>query len=247
MHARPAVARRACHRCCRPGSGSPSPRNARATDASAGQRLEREPGEPIRAAHHLPRRRRRQPVRIVLHPPAAGVVEPAERHIDAALVRLRPALDHGPIGLADLAVAEQQVEVGQRLPVAAEHQAAGGFLVEPMRQRRQPRQAKAQRIEIVLDARAALRPSALVHGKPGGLVDDQHQPVAVEQAAPHLFRCHGGTGITASGMNDSTNESGDKKGWFGRLAGGLSAPRRRSGPRSPIWSPRVRWTRPSST
>ena len=29
------------------------------------------------------------------------------------------------------------------------------------------------------------------------------------------------TGITAAGMNDSTNEGGEKKGWFGRLAGGL--------------------------
>ena len=29
------------------------------------------------------------------------------------------------------------------------------------------------------------------------------------------------TGITAAGMSDSTNETGEKKGWFGRLAGGL--------------------------
>ena len=87
--------------------------------------------------------------------------------------------------------------------MASEHQTAGRIAVEPMRQRGRARQAKAQRVEIVLQAHAALGP--LMHGKARRLVDDQHQGVAVEQAALHLFRCHDGTGITAIGMSDSTN------------------------------------------
>src|SRR5688572_10811924 len=110
--------------------------------------------------------------------------------------------------------------------MAAEHQAAGGFLVQPVREARRARQAEAQRVEMILQARPALRP--LVHGEAGGLVDDQHQPVAVEQAAPHLFRCHGQTGITAAGMSDSTDQvtggnaaEGAEGGWWKRLTGGL--------------------------
>ncbi len=53
-------------------------------------------------------------------------------------------------------------------------------------QRRHARQAEPQCIEIILQACPAFR--AFVHGKAGRLVDDQHQPVAVEQPAPHLFR-----------------------------------------------------------
>src|SRR5438045_561135 len=71
---------------------------------------------------------------------------------------------------------------------------------------------------------AALR--AFVHGQAGGLVDDQHQPVAVEQPAHHIFRSHwflpsfAGTGITSAPMNDSTNTE-KPRGWWGRLTAGL--------------------------
>ena len=75
---------------------------------AAGERLEREPGEaaaPGRSPpHHLPVRHRRLALRIGLHPPAAGLVEAAERQVDAALVLGRAALDHRPVGLADAAV-----------------------------------------------------------------------------------------------------------------------------------------------
>ena len=128
------------------------------------------------------------PVRIGLHPPAAGLVEAPERQVDAAFVRVRPAFDHRPVGLADPAALEQPAEIGQRLAVAAEHQAAGGVAVEPVGQRRRARQAEAQRVEIVLQALAALRPA--MDREAGRLVDHQHQAVAIEQASHHLFRCH---------------------------------------------------------
>ncbi len=60
----------------------------------------------------------------------------------------RRALDDGPIGLGDGAVLEQLAEARQRLAVAAEHEAAGGVAVEPVRQCRRARQAEAQRVEI---------------------------------------------------------------------------------------------------
>src|SRR5262249_10103236 len=71
----------------------------------------------------------------------------------------------------------------------------------------------------VLQTVATLRPP--VHGNARGLVDDQHQPVAVEQSASYVFRRHAETRITAPGMSDSTNEDGASPGWFGRLTGGL--------------------------
>ena len=66
----------------------------------------------------------------------------------------------------------------------AEHEAAGGVLVEPVGQHRRPRQAEAQRVERVFQIGAALRPA--MHRQAGGLVDDQHQPVAVEHAGQDL-------------------------------------------------------------
>ena len=71
--------------------------------------------------------------------------------------------------------------------MAPKNEAAGCVLVESVGQRRRPRQAKAQLVEGVFKARAALRPA--MDGDAGGLVDDQHQPVAVEQARKEV---HGG-------------------------------------------------------
>ena len=73
--------------------------------------------------------------------------------------------------------------------MAPEHEAARGVAVEPVGERGLARQAEAQRVEIVLEARAALRP--VVDGDSGGLVEDQHQPVAVEQPRSCFFGRHG--------------------------------------------------------
>src|SRR5271165_4105749 len=76
------------------------------------------------AAHHPPCSHRWLALGVVLHPPAAGHIETTEREFDPALIRVRCPLDHGPIGLLDQAALEQLAELGQRLAVAAEHQAA---------------------------------------------------------------------------------------------------------------------------
>ena len=132
--------------------------------------------------------------------------------------------------------------MSKRLAVPSQHQASRGVLVEPVGERRRPRQAVAQGVEMVFEAAAALRPA--VHRHPGGLVDDQHQAVAVEHAGQHRFRghlsglfrrvfkrCfkwHDETGITAADMNDSISEPGDSKSgearqsWWRRLRGGLA-------------------------
>jgi len=78
----------------------------------------------------------------------------------------------------------------------SEHQAAGRVAVEAMCQRGCARQAESKRVEIVLEGIAALRPA--MHGQSRRLVDHQHQPVAVEQACEHLFRCHPETAITSA-------------------------------------------------
>jgi fused signal recognition particle receptor len=157
----------------------------------------------------------------VLHPPAARHVEAAERQSDFALVGVGRTLDHGPVGLVDGAVLEQLAELRERLAVAAEHQAAGRIAVEPVRQRRRPRQAEAQRVEMVFEALAAIR--AAMHGEPRRLVDHQHQPVAIQQPRHHLFRghccVHCRNRYHGRLMDDSTTKP--TANWWQRLAGGL--------------------------
>src|SRR5579863_4095326 len=146
-------------------------------------RLEFEPGDrraaPLAAAPNAPVSERLLPVRIDLHPPAAPVVEAAERQIDRALFAVRTAGDDRPISLGDPPLLEQKPQCLQRLVVTAENEAARGLAVEPMRERRLSRQAEPQGVKIVLEARAALR--APMNRDARRLVEDQHQPVAIEE------------------------------------------------------------------
>src|SRR5262249_54260977 len=78
-----------------------------------------------------------------------------------------------------------------------------------------------------LEAFAAL--GAAMHRHAGRLVDDQHQPIAIEHAAHHLFRCHGQTAITAPVMNETnpdevsaeTAAPAEPKRFWRRLSAGL--------------------------
>src|SRR5437660_12178950 len=117
-------------------------------------------------------------MRVRLHPPAPGFVKSAEGQLHRARVGVGAALDHGPIGLAHLAVLEQKPQMSKRLAMAPEDEASGGILVEAVRESGWARQAEPQGVEIVLKARAALR--SAMHRKAGGLVDDQHEAVPVE-------------------------------------------------------------------
>src|SRR5439155_24469270 len=98
---------------------------------TAGDRLQRQPGEAVAAAAYFPVGDGLLPVRIRLLPPAALDVEPADRHVDGAFLAGRPAFDDRPVGLSNLAVLEQQAERGGGLAMASQHETAGGILVEP--------------------------------------------------------------------------------------------------------------------
>jgi hypothetical protein len=73
--------------------------------------------------------------------------------------------------------------------MTAEHQAAGGVAVEAMGERGRARQAEAQRVEMILEIVAAL--GAAMHGQTRRLVDDEHQPVSIEQAREEIIGSHG--------------------------------------------------------
>ena len=75
---------------------------------------------------------------------------------------------------------EKQAERGGRLAMAPKYKAAGGIAVEPVGQHGWPRQAEPQRVERRFQVGTPLRTA--VHRQPGRLVDDQHQPVAMEHA-----------------------------------------------------------------
>ena len=77
--------------------------------------------------------------------------------------------------------------------MAPQHQAAGGVLVESMRQRRGARQAVAQMDKGLFEVLAAL--GAAMHGKARRLVHHQNQAVAIEHARENLFRRHAGQAI----------------------------------------------------
>ena len=75
---------------------------------------------------------------------------------------------------------EQQAQRRGRLAVSSEDEATGGVLVEPVGENRRTRQAKPQRVEGGFQIGAAL--GAAMHRQACGLVDHQHQPVAMEHA-----------------------------------------------------------------
>ena len=142
-------------------------------------------------------------MRVRPHPPATRLVEPPEGQCNRTLVGIRAPFNHGPIGLAHLAVLEQKPQVSKRLAMAPEHKASGGVLVEAMRQGGRTRQAEPQGVEMILQAGAAFR--SAMHREPGRLVDDQHQSIAIKHASQHLvrtnlFKWHEETGITAIDM-----------------------------------------------
>src|SRR5262245_60598735 len=59
-----------------------------------------------------------------------------------------------------------------------------------------------------------------MHRHPGGLVDDQHQPIAIEHARHYPFRCHGRFANTPARMNEITEQT-EATGWWHRLRSGL--------------------------
>ena len=74
--------------------------------------------------------------------------------------------------------------------MAAEHQAAAGIAIEPVRQLRPIRQAEAQAVQQALEVRPAL--GAGMHREAGRLVEDQHQRVAIQETRVQLLGAHGG-------------------------------------------------------
>ena len=73
--------------------------------------------------------------------------------------------------------------------MSSEHQTTRRVAVEPMRKPGLARQAEAQGVKIILEARAAFRPG--MNGDAGGLIENEHQPVAIEEARSCFFRRHG--------------------------------------------------------
>jgi len=73
--------------------------------------------------------------------------------------------------------------------MAAEHQAAGCIAVEAMGERGRARQPETQRVEIIFETFAALR--SLMDCQSRGLVDHQHQAVAIDEPSHYLFSRHG--------------------------------------------------------
>src|SRR5262245_45626766 len=176
------------------------PTHLRTMDAqlmrAAGQRLKREPGETGRTAHHFPRARRPQTVPVAPPPPTPRTLAFSTGDVDSPVVGARPAFDYGPLAFAHLALLEQPAKQRQCLAMPTKHQATGGVAIEPVRQCRRTWQPESQRVEKVFEGLAALRPP--VDRQARRLVNDQHHPVAIEQAGEHLFRCHAETAITGT-------------------------------------------------
>jgi hypothetical protein len=85
---------------------------------------------------------------------------------------------------------EQETELFERLVVAPEHQAARRVAIEPVHEGGVARQTEAQRRKIIFETFTALR--AAMNRDPGRLVDDEHQPVAIEKPREQFFPGHGG-------------------------------------------------------
>ena len=153
--------------------------------SAAGHRFHREPGQAVGPAQHLPSGDGRLTVRIRFLPPAALFIQPAERQIDNALVLGGSAFNDSPIGFGNPAMFEQKPKRRRCLAMPAQDEAARGVLVEPMGEHRRPRQSEAQRVERRFQIRAAL--GSAMDRQASRLVDDQHQPVAMEYARLDFF------------------------------------------------------------
>jgi fused signal recognition particle receptor len=112
--------------------------------------------------------------------------------------------------------------------MAPEHQTAGGVSIEPMRKRGPARQAEAQRVEIILEARPAFRPG--MDGDARGLIENEDEPVAIEEPLSCFFRRHGKKWYGSIGRatigrregfvgldedDDKKAKSGGLRRWFG--------------------------------
>src|SRR3954447_13709853 len=153
---------------------------------AAGDRLHLEPGESIAASQYLPIGYRGLSFRVGFLPPSAFRVEAAERHVDGALEFGWAAFDHRPVRLGNSAVLEQQPQRRRCLAMASQHQTTRSIAVEPMRQNRRTRQPEAQRVKGGFEVGSALRPA--MHRQPRGLVDHQHQAVAMKHAVLDFLR-----------------------------------------------------------
>ncbi len=148
---------------------------------------ELEPGESTVAAAHPVVGDRRPAGGIDPHPPAPAVGgDLGEGQGDASRLLRRGTADHRPVGLADAAAGEQPPETREGLAVTAEDQAAAGVAIEPVGEGRRPRQTEAQAVEIVLEIGAAA--GSGVDRQPRRLVQDEDQPVTIEQARQQEIR-----------------------------------------------------------
>jgi len=112
--------------------------------------------------------------------------------------------------------------------MSSEHETPCCVAVQPMRERGRSRQTEAQRLEIVFERSAAFR--SAMHGDAGGLIEDEHQPVAIEQARSCFFRRHEDIATLAgparqgaakskdcglSEEGEKTSKAGPLRRWFG--------------------------------
>src|SRR5208282_5376258 len=131
---------------------------------------------------------------------------------------------------------EQEPQFLQRFMMSPEHQAAGCVAVEPVCERRQ---SETQRVEIVLEAQAALRPR--VDGDARRLVENEHHPVAIKEPRTCFFRRHGDSGIPTrrrphrggaarvSALDDDKKaKSGLLRRWFGGADAATAPPSEKS-------------------
>jgi len=147
---------------------------------AAGARPQLEPGaarvrteEPIIGHRPLPSR-------IDDHAPAGAAGEFLEPSLDPARCLGWLAFNHGPVDLFDEPAGKQCAEAAQRLWMPAEDETAAGIAIEPMGKTRRVRQAEAQCTEPAFEIRTTARTG--MHRDPRGLVDDQYQTVAIEDA-----------------------------------------------------------------
>src|SRR6202022_1255854 len=144
-----------------------------------------EPGPPARSTADPVVGDRPLPRGIDNHAPAGAAGQLLHPGLDTALGLGRLALDDRPIDFFDLAAGKQRAQPPQRFRMAAEYEAAAGVPIDPMGEGRRSRQAKTQAIEAAFEIGTAA--GAGMHRNPRGLVDDQDQPIAIENPSGQRF------------------------------------------------------------
>jgi hypothetical protein len=144
-----------------------------------------DPAQAIAATQQTPAGNRALACRIGDHLPSFLPVQLSQGLVCDAGIGFGRAMDHGPVGLLDMAGSEQGMEPPERAASSRQDETAARVAIEAMGEGRSHSRIEPQGIERRFQRGSAGR--ARMHREARGLVENNDVPVEEEQAVPQLL------------------------------------------------------------